>query len=162
MWKQLPPLQLGALTGALDAMIRKGLLLRDPDAERRIQRLHLEALFLDVQEQLAREQRPTAGLGIAVHDQRRRLELPVESCRGSGVSILARTAKVYAGERDPVVVMVVSMFFARVGGKAAGSRIRHLWASRIWRGRSVVQFAVGDQGGGCPDGSLGAFGDSVG
>jgi hypothetical protein len=90
-------------------MVRKRLLLRNVDAERCIQRLDLQPIFLDVQKQLAREQRATAGCRVAVHDKRWRLELPVKRRGRRVLYVFAGTAKMHTREGKPVVV-IVAMF----------------------------------------------------
>lgn len=71
MLNQLPPFKFRALVGAICAMVRKRLLLSDSNVKGCGKRLDFQTFFLDVQEQLARKQRPAACLWVAVHDKRR-------------------------------------------------------------------------------------------
>ena len=71
-------------------------------------------VLLDVEEDLARDERASGGFWVIVENNWRRLKLPVERGGRVGVHIFAGAAEVHAREGYPMVVMVVLFFVVMV------------------------------------------------
>ena len=107
VWKQTPLLELGALIGAVMAVVGERSFLRHVNLQCSVERLDLDALVPDVEKQLTRDKRACTVFGIAIHDNRRRLKLPVQRYRADCVALLGGPTKMHDGKRNPVVVAML-------------------------------------------------------
>lgn len=103
--QEIQLLQLGRLGLAVAAVVLEGPLVVDDEVEAGVEGLDVDQVLLDVQEELARDQGTGALLGVAVEDNRRALDVPVNHHGRVGSVVMAllggRPAKV---QRQTVVL----------------------------------------------------------